>query len=182
MLRRILQTAGGNVKLCYLLTLFLTLSLAAPAVQAEDTAPDFNLRSPEGKRIHLKSLLEEGPVLLDFWATWCKPCVKAMPKLQKVYDKYKDQGLTVVGVNEDGPRGQAKVKPFLRSKKLTFPIALDLDSSVANRMRVTAYPTTLLLDQDGMIVYRQAGFTSGQEAKLIAEIEQILGVAETDSE
>ena len=105
-----------------------------------------------------------------------------MPKLQKVYDKYKDQGLTVVGVNEDGPRGQAKVKPFLRSKKLTFPIALDLDSSVANRMRVTAYPTTLLLDQDGMIVYRQAGFTSGQEAKLIAEIEQILGVAETDSE
>ena len=170
------------MKLCYLLTLFLTLSLAAPAVQAEDTAPDFNLRSPEGKRIHLKSLLEEGPVLLDFWATWCKPCVKAMPKLQKVYDKYKDQGLTVVGVNEDGPRGQAKVKPFLRSKKLTFPIALDLDSSVANRMRVTAYPTTLLLDQDGIIVYRQAGFTSGQEAKLIAEIEQILGVAETDSE
>ena len=170
------------MKLSHLLTLCLTLFLAAPGVHAEDTAPDFNLRSPEGKRIHLKSLLEEGLVLLDFWATWCKPCVKAMPKLQKIYDKYKDQGLTVVGVNEDGPRGQAKVKPFLRSKKLTFPIALDLDSSVAKRMRVTAYPTTLLVDRDGMIVYRQAGFTSGQEAELIAEIEQILGVAETDSE
>ena len=59
-------------------------------VAASDEAADFNLRSLDGKRLHLKALLEEGPVLLDFWATWCKPCVKAMPKLQKIYDEYKD--------------------------------------------------------------------------------------------
>ena len=101
-------------KTMILLSTFLALLVASP-VPAADIAPDFNLRSPEGKRVHLKSLLEEGPVLLDFWATWCKPCIKAMPKLQEIYDQYSERGLTVIGVNEDGPRGQSKVKPFLRA-------------------------------------------------------------------
>lgn len=153
--------------------LIIAFAVAAPAV-AEDTASDFNLRTPEGKRLHLKSMLEDGPVLLDFWATWCKPCVKAMPKLQEIHETYKDRGLTVVGVNEDGPRGQSKVKPFLRARKLTFPIALDLDSGVMTRMRVTALPTTLLVDQDGSIVHRQAGFVKGQEKDLIEAIENLL--------
>jgi peroxiredoxin len=157
-----------------LLSSLALLFLVASPLLAEDKAPDFNLRTPEGKRLNLKSLLAEGPVLLDFWATWCKPCVKAMPKIQKIYDTYKDRGLTVVGVNEDGPRGQSKVKPFLRARKLTFPIVLDLDSGVAKRMGATAYPTTLLLDTDGSVVYRQAGFIKGQENDIIEAIEGVL--------
>lgn len=153
--------------------LTMTMLIASP-LSAEDTAPDFNLMTPEGKRLNLKALLAEGPVLLDFWATWCKPCVKAMPKLQEIHEAYKDKGLTVVGVNEDGPRGQSKVKPFLRARKLTFPIVLDLDGGVAKRMGATPYPTTLLLDTDGAIVYRQAGYVKGQEGDLIKAIEEIL--------
>ena len=144
------------------------------SVFAEDKAADFNLRTPEGKLLNLSSMLESGPVLLDFWATWCKPCVKAMPKLQEVYETYKDRGLTVVGVNEDGPRGQSKVKPFLRARKITFPIVLDLDSGVAKRLGATSYPTTLLLDTDGTVVFRQAGFIKGQEHDLIEAIEALL--------
>ena len=158
------------------LSFLFALVLTAGPVLSEDKASDFNLRTPEGKRLHLKKLLKEGPVLLDFWATWCKPCVKAMPKLQEVHDLYKEHGLTVVGINEDGPRGQSKVKPFLRARKITFPIGLDLDSSVAKRNRVTAYPTTLLVDQDGNIVFRQAGFVSGQEGPMIEAIESLLDV------
>jgi len=168
-------------KTMILLSTFLALLVASP-VPAADIAPDFNLRSPEGKRVHLKSLLEEGPVLLDFWATWCKPCIKAMPKLQEIYDQYSERGLTVVGVNEDGPRGQSKVKPFLRARKLTFPIALDPDGGLMKRMRVTALPTTLLVDRDGEVVFRQTGFTKGQEKQLIEAIEAVLPPVESESE
>jgi thiol-disulfide isomerase/thioredoxin len=162
-------------------SILVVLFLTSP-VLSKDTAPDFNLRSPEGKRLNLKSMLKDGPVLLDFWATWCKPCVKAMLKLQQVYDDYKDQGLTVVGVNEDGPRGQSKVKPFLRARKLTFPIALDSDGGLMKRMRVTALPTTILVDRNGEIVYRQAGFTKESGKGLIEAIRSTLTQKSADSE
>ncbi len=163
---------------CFLVC--VVLSLTRP-IAASDLAPDFNLRSPEGRRVHLKSMLEDGPVLLDFWATWCKPCVKAMPKIQEIHDQYHTRGLIVVGVNEDGPRGQPTVKPFLRARKLTFPIALDLDGGVRKRMRVSALPSTVLIDQDGEIVFRQTGFVKGQEDLLIDAIESVLGL-ETSKE
>ena len=159
------------------------LSLIAAPLSASEEASDFNLRSLDGKRLHLEAMLEKGPVLLDFWATWCKPCVKAMPKLQKIYDLYKDKGLTVVGVNEDGPRGQSKVKPFMRARKLNFPIALDSDGGVMKRMRVTALPTTILVDQEGSIVFRQAGFSKGLEADVLEAVEAMLGpIEESKSE
>jgi cytochrome c biogenesis protein CcmG/thiol:disulfide interchange protein DsbE len=161
--------------------LMATLFMSQPA-QARDTAPDFNLRSLAGKRLNLQNLLKEGPVLLDFWATWCKPCVKAMPKLQEIHETYGDLGLTIIGVNEDGPRGQSKVKPFLRARKLTFQVGLDPDGGLMKRMRVTALPTTLLIDRDGEIVYRQAGFTKGSEVGLIEAIETIVGPAPSKTE
>jgi thiol-disulfide isomerase/thioredoxin len=161
--------------------LMATLLMSPPA-QAKDTAPDFNLRSPAGERLNLKTMLKDGPVLLDFWATWCKPCVKAMPKLQEIHETYGSLGLTIVGVNEDGPRGQSKVKPFLRARKLTFQVGLDPDGGLMKRMRVTALPTTLLIDRDGEIVYRQAGFTKGSEAGLIEAIEALVGPAPSETE
>jgi thiol-disulfide isomerase/thioredoxin len=138
--------------------------LGGSAVSA--SAPDFNLRSPDGRRVNLKSLLEQGPVLLDFWATYCKPCIKAMPKLQALQEKYKSKGLTVLGVNEDGPRSQTKVAPFLRSRKISFSIALDTDGGVMRRMQVGALPTTILIGQDGEILYKQGGYDPKMEVAL----------------
>ena len=149
--------------------LFLSLSQAQGA-----TAPDFNLRTPEGKRVNLKGLLEEGPVLLDFWATWCKPCIKAMPKLSSIHEDYGARGLTVLGINEDGPRGQARVKPFVKARKIQFPIVMDSDRSVQSRMQVTALPTTVLVAQDGEIVLRQIGYNPDHDAQLRSALETLL--------
>jgi cytochrome c biogenesis protein CcmG/thiol:disulfide interchange protein DsbE len=137
-------------------------------------APDFNLRTPEGERLNLKALLASGPVLLDFWATWCKPCVKAMPKLSSIHEIYGPRGLTVIGVNEDGPRGQARVRPFLKARKVSFPVAMDLDGAVASRLQVSALPTTILVAPDGEIVLRQTGFGPEGEARLLRTIESML--------
>ena len=153
-----------------LLALSLCLLMASSARATE--APDFNLPGLSGERVQLTTLLEKGPVLLDFWATWCKPCIKAMPKLEEIHAKYAYRGLTVLGVNEDGPRGQNRIRPFLRGRNITFPIAIDADGSVMQRMQVRALPTTILIAPDREIVLREAGLSDGKA--IIAALEILL--------
>ncbi len=166
-------------------TPWMTAALAAllfwttPAGAA--TAPDFNLWDTKGKRANLKALLEKGPVLLDFWATYCKPCLKAMPKLEEIHNKYKDQGLTVLGVNEDGPRSQTKVKPFLRARKITFRSVFDPDGGLMRRMQVGSLPVTFLIAQDGKIVLRQVGYHP-DVSPLTEAVESLLSTAEAGKE
>ncbi len=151
---------------------FSILLLAGP--HAEAAAPDFNLRTPEGKRVNLKQLLEKGPVLLDFWATYCKPCIKAMPKLEALHQKYQQRGLTVLGINEDGPRSQSKIRPFLKTREITFPTALDPDGGVMRRFQVVALPATFLIAQDGEILLRQAGYTEENAQALLTTLQSLL--------
>lgn len=151
----------------------LALLFAFQTTQAAQ-APDFSLPAPGGERIALSALLEKGPVLLDFWATWCKPCVEAMPKLEEIHQKYSAQGLTIVGINEDGPRGQNRIRPFLKARNITFPIAIDGDGSVMKRLQVGALPTTILIAPDGEIILRQAGYTPANAQDLIQAIETLL--------
>ena len=164
---------------CQSLAFAASIALSAAPLNA-GSAPDFNLRNLQGERVNLKTLLARGPVLLDFWATYCKPCVKAMPKLQKIHEKYNESGLTVLGVNVDGPRGQNRVKPFLRARKVNFPIALDSDSAVMRRMQVNVLPTTLLITSDGMIALRQVGYNSRNAGKLLAAVAALFPDAGAD--
>ena len=97
--------------------LLVLCGLLLPQPTSGTQAPDFSLPTPEGKQIRLSALRKNGPVLIDFWATWCKPCLKAMPKLVELHERFKDRGLTVLGVNEDGPRSRTKVKPFIRARE-----------------------------------------------------------------
>ena len=167
-------------------SIFQSVALAASIFLGAATlnaasAPDFNLRNLRGERVNLKALLATGPVLLDFWATYCKPCVKAMPKLQKIHEKYGKSGLTVLGVNVDGPRGQNRVKPFLRARKVSFPIALDSDSAVMRRMQVNVLPTTLLITPDGEIALRQVGYNSKNAEVLLAAVEALFPDADIEA-
>ncbi|MFT5368278.1 MAG: thiol-disulfide isomerase/thioredoxin [Candidatus Latescibacterota bacterium] len=162
-----------------LIWLIMYFSLTIVPAQATNVS-DFNLAAPNGKRLQLSKLLENGPVLLDFWATWCKPCIQGMPKLDEIHQKYKDRGLTVVGVNEDGPRGQTRIRPFLRGRNISFKIAIDSDGGVMKQMQVRALPTTILIAPDGEIVLRQAGLSDPKP--LIEAIEMLLPKKEAGDE
>ncbi len=97
-------------------------------------------------------------LLIDFWATWCVPCVASMPDMQKLHDKYAGKGFSVVGVSidEDGPR---KVRPFLAKRKFTYPILLDTDKKAPawKAFGVHAIPAIFLIDRDGRIVQQWTG-------------------------
>jgi len=143
-------------------------------------ATDFSLPDVEGQRVNLGDLLDRGPVLLDFWATWCKPCVKSMPKMVKLHESYRERGLTVLGVNVDGPRSQAKVRPFLQTRGITFPVVVDADGAVSRRFHVRAIPTTVLIGPDSEIVYSQVG--AGDQTRLLKAIEALLPEPATPDE
>jgi thiol-disulfide isomerase/thioredoxin len=133
------------------------------------TLPDL-----DGKQVQLSSLLGRGPVILDFWATWCKPCLLALPELEKLYVDLGPRGLQVVGINEDGPRNAGKVKPFLKSKGATTPVLLDLNREAQGRLQAIALPTTLLLDADGVVLHTSFGYRPGELDALRAQIEPLL--------
>jgi peroxiredoxin/YHS domain-containing protein len=126
-------------------------------------APPFALKDLAGKPISNESLKGK-VVLLDFWATWCAPCLKAMPELQALHRKYADRGFAVVGISID-EGGPAKVRKFVSSKKITYPIALDSEKAPAwESYRVKAVPAAFLIDRDGQIVAQWRGIpTDGGE-------------------
>ncbi len=108
-------------------------------------------------------------VLVDFWATWCAPCVQAMPDLQKLHDKYGGRGFSVVGVSID-ENGARAVEPFLAKRKFTYPILLDQDGSW-EKWGVKAIPAMFLVDKNGQIVRQWTGKADKKEVeKAVAEL------------
>lgn len=146
---------------------------------ADKKAKNFKLPDLQNQQVELDDLLQKGPVVLDFWATWCKPCIKAFPEFEQLYKKYKKQGLTVVGINTDGPRNRAKIKPFVNSFDISFPILIDLNNDVMRQFRVFALPTTLLIAKNGEIISTHAGYSASKLKELDEKLAELLQNADT---
>lgn len=142
----------------------LAALLCAGLAHAGGTAPAFRLRDLDGRTLELERLRHKGPVLLEFWATWCAPCRAAFPELEALQRAHAGCGLTVIGISVDGPRNAAKVRPFVAREGLTFPVALDLDGRMQQVYQVTQMPTAVLIDTNGVIVMSRVGFRAGERA------------------
>ena len=161
-----------NIRSSFLI-LVLFLAGSAPAFRG-NTIPNFKLPDLGNEPVELKKLLARGPVLIDFWATWCKPCISYFPLLQRWHEKYGAAGLTVVAINEDGPRSLAKVKPFVRSLRVGFTVLLDENGEVMRLLRVQNLPTSFLIAPDGTVAATHAGFTEESAIAVEAGIGRLL--------
>lgn len=117
-------------------------------------APDFKLTSTGGKEFSLQDLKGKF-VLLDFWASWCGPCRRDLPSVEKLHQEFHRKGLVVLGV--DGREDSETVRQFLALSKLSYPILLTPDGGVIQSYSVTALPTVVLIDADGKVVYYHVG-------------------------
>lgn len=144
-------------------------------------APRFEVRSLSGERLRLVDLQANGLVLLDFWATWCRPCLAALPELEKLHQRYAPLGLTVLGISVDGPRNFVKVKPFVQKLHLTFPVALDEDGSLQAKYSVGGYPTSVLIRTDGTVDFVLEGYQPGNLVALEERIRSLLKAGARDS-
>lgn len=135
-------------------------------------ATDFTLVDINGNAVSLSQYLGKGPVLIDFWATWCKPCMAELPHLQRMYDARKKDGFVVLAISMDGPETEAEVVPTARMLGYTFPILLDPETravSLYNPRR--AAPFSVLIDRRGRVFKRREGFNAGDEASLEADVD-----------
>jgi len=124
------------------------------------TAPDFQFQSPEGQATSLNDLRGK-PVLINFWQTRCPPCVHEMPYLQQVYDEWSDKGLVVLAINVG--ESSSKVKSFLKSQGLSLPVLRDSHGDVAIMYNIQYFPTTFLIDKDGIIQGGKIGAFQSKE-------------------
>jgi peroxiredoxin len=111
-------------------------------------AEDFRLTDLAGKEQSL-SQYRGKIVLLNFWATWCKPCTTEMPAMQAMYDKLRDKGFVVLAVNE--LEDDAKVREHIKQYGHTFPVLMDHDNKVANQFGVFGLPVSVFIDQEGRV-------------------------------
>ena len=123
--------------------------------KTEKPAPLFTLKDLEGKEISIEDFRGK-VVLLHFWATWCKPCVKEMPTMEKFYNTFKDKGLDILAVSIDR-RNVKGVESFVNKFRMTFPVLLDPDQKVRKKYFVNGLPTSYLIDAEGKL----KGFLSG---------------------
>jgi len=154
------------------------LSLAFCSLLYAADVPDFTLKNLDNQNTRFSELQGEKLTLIDFWATWCKPCVQSIPKLNAIYKTYRERGVELIGISVDGPRNSAKVKPFSQIHNMTYPILRDPNAELAAELSVSSYPTLLIVNAQNEIVYTHTGYRPGDEQVIKKEIETLLGAGD----
>ena len=142
--------------------------------QRDIMLPDLSVRLLDGKQVRLSALLEEGPLLVSFWATWCAPCKKEMIFLEEFHKKYNENSFRVLAISTDSPKSMSKVKSYIRAKKYTFLVGIDPNQEIAKKMNALLMPTTLILNKDRKVSWYHQGFIPGDEKEIEAQIRAVL--------
>jgi peroxiredoxin len=150
----------------------LTSSGAPPPIGRGSQAPEFTLpRLDGGARVDLDGLRGR-VVLINFWATWCKPCEEEMPAMQRLYDTLAPEGFELLAVSVD--EDPSEVASFVERMGLTFPVLMDSDQRVARSYQTFRFPETLLIGRDGVVVERYVGPKEWDAAPYLARLRKLL--------
>lgn len=130
--------------------------LAGCFFQASAAPADWTLKNLDGKRYTLSENLGQGPILILFWATWCRPCKQEMKAYKSVLEAYQEKGIQVLAISEDNSRTQGKVAPFVRGAGYNFTVLLDPTGEILKSYGGISIPYTIVLDAAGKMqkVYR----------------------------
>lgn len=150
---------------------FSMSSSYAASEKLSGKAANFTLKSRSGKNIKLSELRGD-VVMLNFWASWCGPCRKEMPLLEKIHKKYKRLGFTLLGVNVE--ENSKAAKNYLKDVKVTFPILFDTTNKTSKLYDVSAMPTTILIDRNGNKRFIHKGYKPGYENDYKKQIKKLL--------
>lgn len=154
--------------ICCLFPCAVTL---AAGIETGRPAPTFTLKSLVHGNLSLKEFRGQ-VVMVNFWATWCGPCRQEMPALNALYEKYRDAGFVLLGVNIDAQPDNAV--RMMRRLRVTYPILFDTDKKASVLYDVSAMPTTVLIDRDGKVRYVRKGYLAGYEDKYRTQIRKLL--------
>lgn len=138
-------------------------------------ATDFAARDIEGKTVRLSDYLGKQAILIDFWATFCEPCLAEMPHLRRLYEKNRARGFVILAISMDGPETIAQVPAFASRNAMNFPVLLDEDSQVSSIYNPKkSAPLQVLIDKRGKVVRVHEGYNPGDEDILAEAVEKVL--------
>jgi thiol-disulfide isomerase/thioredoxin len=152
--------------------LFPVLICYSYSQEIDKPAHFFNVLSTNGDTVNLQALAGK-VVILDFWASWCKPCKEEMPYFIDLYNRNKDIGLVIVAVNLD--ENQDKLFGFINKlgKEVPFYIIHDKDSKIAGDYKIETMPTSYVIDKKGVIKYKHEGFENSYKEQFENEIKKL---------
>jgi cytochrome c biogenesis protein CcmG, thiol:disulfide interchange protein DsbE len=154
---------------------FIAFANAQEGVKPGTKVPSVEVRTVDGKAFNTKDIANDGkPILISFWALWCKPCIKELTTISEVYpDWQKETGLKMYVVAIDDSRSSSRVKPFVDSKDWSYDVLLDPNSDFKRAMNVNMIPHTFLLNGKGEIVWQHTSFAEGAELDLINLVRKV---------
>lgn len=141
---------------------------------AKGQLPEIYLETTENEEVLISELQGSELTVVDFWATWCKPCLIAIPELVKIYGEFSDSGVSFIGINIDSPRNKAKIRPFAEARGITYPVLMDTDQEMMHEMNVVQVPTLIIFDKNGKQVFVHEGFNPGDQELLREKILELL--------
>lgn len=159
--------------LTFLLT-GLTFAQQEEEVQAVP-APHFTAQNLDGSTFKLEDALGKGPIIINFWATWCVSCMREMQALKPIYAAHQKDSLQILSVSIDGPRSIGKVPDLIKARNIPYTVLLDPEASVKQAFGVRNVPQMFVLDRYGLVIYHHLGFGPGDDAKIEELLRRMLG-------
>ena len=154
-----------------LMAVLMLLTLAATA-----QLPKVSLKDISGKPVSTDTLSNNGrPFIIDFFATWCKPCNRELDAISEVYEDWQQEtGVKIVAVSIDQAQNVNKVKPLVDNHGWDYEVLLDPNSDFKRALGIQMIPYVLIVDGKGNIVYKHNGYTDGAETELIEKVRELI--------
>jgi peroxiredoxin len=170
------------------ITILLLALMIGISVYAQDEkkqgrkVPSIDLRTAEGEPFNTADISNDGkPIILSFWALWCKPCIKELNTIaDEYYDWQEETGVKLIAVSIDDARSSSKVKPFADGNDWDYEILLDANGDFKRAMNVNMIPHTFILDGDGNVVWQHTSFSEGGELQLINNVRKVIAGEELE--
>jgi cytochrome c biogenesis protein CcmG, thiol:disulfide interchange protein DsbE len=157
------------------LSLFTTILISTLSIAQNRTLPSVDVKTLDGGSINITALENNGqPIVMSFWATWCKPCKKELNAIAEVYEDWRDEtGVKLVAISIDDTRSKAKVAPYVNASDWDYEVYLDPNGDLKRAMGISTVPHTFLLNSKKEIVWQHKGYVDGDEDELLEQIKKL---------
>ncbi len=138
--------------------------------------PSVEVKTLDGQSIDMSTISNDGkPIIITFWATWCKPCIKEHDAINDVYQEWVDEtGVKLYAISIDNARSSKRVLPMVNGKGWEFEVLLDENGDFKRAMNVNVPPHTFIVDGNGQIVWQHVGYLEGDEIEYIENVEKLI--------
>ncbi len=170
-----LTPASGSKEIKPMKKLIFAIVALAIAFVSQAQLPSVKLRDINGQTVDTSTLSNDGkPMIVSFFATWCKPCLRELKAINDVYEEWQEEtGVRLVAISIDEGQNSSKVRPLAEGEGWEYQVLLDPNGEMKRALGIQMIPFVMVLDGQGNIVYQHNGYTDGGEEELIAKVREL---------